>query len=68
MCLKEFFKSMYYRNMLIEKAEMKQGEFNVVLNVPVVLNFHFIMKSGLKIKTKMKMISDTKMVFLWSNY
>ena len=59
---------MYYRNMLIEKAEMKQGEFNVVLNVPVVLNFHFIMKSGLKIKTKMKMISDTKMVFLWSNY
>ena len=68
MCLKEFFKSMYYRKMLIEKAEMKQGEFNVVLNVPVVLNFHFIMKSGLKIKTKMKMISDTKMVFLWSNY
>ena len=59
---------MYYRKMLIEKAEMKQGEFNVVLNVPVVLNFHFIMKSGLKIKTKMKMISDTKMVFLWSNY
>ena len=32
MSLKEFFKSIYYRNISIENAEMKQDEFNVVLN------------------------------------
>ena len=32
MSLKEFFKSIYYRNILIENAEKKQGKFNAVLN------------------------------------
>ena len=32
MSLKEFSKSIYYRNILIENAEKKQGKFNAVLN------------------------------------
>ena len=32
MSLNEFFKSIYYRNISIENAEMKQDGFNVVLN------------------------------------
>ena len=32
MFLKEFFNSIFYRNISIENAEMKQDEFNAVLN------------------------------------
>ena len=32
MSLKEFFKSIYYRNTLIENTEIKLDEFNAVLN------------------------------------
>ena len=32
MSLNKFFKSIYYRNISIENAEMKQDGFNVVLN------------------------------------
>ena len=32
MSLKEYFKSIYYRNTLIENTEIKLDEFNAVLN------------------------------------